>query len=98
MTRDALRAALDAAVARLVTRATAEAWPIRADHCFLRLAYDNAVGAKWDNVVRPPAWRNLPVDRLAAALSVLDRIEVEGRAALTALNAVSLSLRRDAAA
>lgn len=97
MTREALRAAIDARVAALVARAAAEHWPIRADHCFLRIAYDNAVGAKWDTVVRPPAWRNLPLDRLAAAAAVLEQIESDGRAALSSANAASLAWRRQAA-
>lgn len=94
MTRDALRAALDAQVARLVARAAIEAWPIRADHCFLRIAYDNAVGAKWDTMVQPPAWRNLPEEELEAAVAVLETIG--GVPTLRRLNEVSLALRRQA--
>ena len=89
-----LRAALDAAVARLVARAAVEHWPIRADHCFLRIAYDNAVGAKWDTVHARPAYASLPLDRLAAAVDLLARIEADGRAALEPLNAASLAYRR----
>lgn len=91
--RTSLRAALDASVARLVARASAEGWPIRADHCFLRIAYDHAAGAKWDSVFAKPAWRTLPLDRLAAAVAVAERIEREGRACLIALNAGSLTFR-----
>lgn len=91
--REPLRAALDAAVARLVARAAAERWPIRADHCFLRIAYDNAVGAKWDTVHAPPAWRSLPLDMLAEAVAVAHRIEAGGVPTLRTLNAVSLRLR-----
>lgn len=93
-----LRATLDAAVARLIARAATECWPIRADHCFLRIAYDNAVGAKWDTVVARPAWASLPLDRLAAAIAVLGRIEADGRVALDPLDAASLAFRRDARA
>lgn len=84
---------MNAAVARVVARAAAERWPIRADHCFLRIAYDNAVGAKWDTVVARPAWRSLPLDRLAAAGAIAERIEREGLAALVPLNAASLCWR-----
>jgi len=94
--RPALRAALDAAVARPVARAAAERWPIRADHCFLRIAYDNAVGAKWDTVHARPGHASLPLDRLAAAGEVLARIEGGGRVALDPLNAASLAFRRAA--
>ena len=97
MTRDELRAAIDATVVRLVVRAAAERWPIRNDHCFLRIAYDNACGAKWDSVVKPPAWRNLPLDRMAAAAAVLEGIEAGGRAALDAGNSASLAWRRQVA-
>lgn len=94
--RPALRAALDASLARLVVRAAVEGWLIRADHCFLRIAYDNAVGAKWDTVHARPAWATLPLDRLAAAVAVLIKIEHEGSTALVAANARSLALRREA--
>ena len=96
--RPALRAALDAAVARLVARAAVERWPIRADHCFLRIAYDAAVGGKWDLVYARPAWASLPLDRLAAAVDIVARIERDGRDALDPLNAASLAFRRDARA
>ena len=67
---------------------------MRADHCFLRIAYDSAVGAKWDSVHPRPAWASLPLDRLTAALAVLERIATEGRTALDPLNAASLAFRR----
>jgi hypothetical protein len=92
--RFTFRAALDAVVARLVARAAVERWPIRNDHCFLRIAYDTAVGAKWTTVVARPAWATLPLDRLAAAIIVLEAIEAEGRARLDKLNAASLAFRR----
>lgn len=94
--RLALRTSLDAVVVRLVARGAVERWPIRADHCFLRVAYDAATSAKWDTLHPRPAWRSLPLDRLAAAVAVLERIDAEGLAALVPLNAASLALRRDA--
>lgn len=94
--RAALRAELNATVARLVARAAAEAWPIRADHCFLRIAYDVAVGAKWDTVVARPAWASLSFEALRAAIVVLDTIERGGRPALQSLNDASLAFRRAA--
>ncbi len=89
-----LRAALTDVVARLVARAAAERWPIRNDHCFLRIAYDTAVGAKWNTVAARPAWATLPLDRLTAAIVALEAIEAEGRARLDKLNAASLAFRR----
>ncbi len=84
------RAAIDAAVARLVGAAAPD-WPIRRDHCFLRVAYDNAVGAKWDTIVAPPAWRNLPEPVLVKALWLLG--EMGDLAVLRHLNDRSLALR-----
>ena len=92
--RAALRARLDACVARLVARAAAERWPIRADHCFLRIAYDVAVGAKWDTLHARPAWLTLPLDTLVAAVSVSERIEAGGREMLVDLNRRSLEFRQ----
>lgn len=91
--RAALRRLLDAAVARLVARAATERWPIRADHCFLRIAYDTALGAKWDTVRARPAWASLSLDELEKAVAVTARIEREGLPTLRALNAASLGYR-----
>jgi hypothetical protein len=91
--RDQIRAALTASVARLIERAEAERWPVRADHCFLRIAYDNAVGAKWDTLHAKPAWRSLPERDFAAALETTGRIEIDGLPALVELNAASLRWR-----
>lgn len=90
-----MRAAIDAAVARLVA-AAGSGWPVSADHCFLRIAYDNAVGAKWDTVVRPPAWRNLPPGALAEALRLLE--SMHDPATLRRLNDRSLAFRAQARA
>ncbi len=91
--RTALRRATRDVVAHLVARADAEGWPVRADHCFLRIAYDAAAGAKWDSRYPHPAWASLPLDQLEA---VLARIAAEGRTALDPLNAASLAFRRAA--
>ena len=71
--------------------AAAPDWPIRRDHCFLRVAYDNAAGARWDTVVRPPAWRNLPEPVLEEALRLLGEMRDPGT--LRRLNDRSLALR-----
>ena len=93
MSRTELRVRLDAEVAPLVERAAHEHWPVRADHCFLRIAYDNAVGAKWDTLVAKPAWSNLTLKALEAAIATLVRIGAEGRPALDELNSRSLGWR-----
>jgi hypothetical protein len=96
LTREQLRADLSASVARLVARAAAEHWPLRNDHCFLRVAYDNAVGGKWDVVHARPAWRSLSIDHLAAAVALAQSIEHDGVGRLRDLNANSLAWRRAA--
>ena len=96
--RAELRGLLNALVTRLVTRAAAEHWPIRADHCFLRIAYDTVTGGKWDTLYARPAWRSLPLDRLGSAVDVLGSIERDGLPALLRLNAASLAVRRAARA
>ncbi len=96
--RATLRGVIDAAVLRLVARATVEHWPVRADHCFLRIAYDTAAEGKWDTLYARPAWRSLPLDRLASAVHVLNSIERDGLPALVRLNAASLAVRRAARA
>jgi hypothetical protein len=68
-------------------------WPIRLDHCFGRVILDTVCGAPWREVVRPPAWRNLPPERLETAIALAEAI-LAGRADLQALNTASLQLRR----
>jgi len=44
---------------------------IRSDHCFKRIAYDVAVGAKWDTEVTPPFSKNTPPAQLRRAVTIL---------------------------
>ena len=67
-------------------------WPMRLDHCFARILLDNAVGRPWREAVGPPAWRNLPADRLGEAVALGEAV-LAGRADLHALNDRSLALR-----
>jgi hypothetical protein len=70
-------------------------WPVRLDHCFARVLLDAVCGAPWREVVPPPAYRNLPEARLAAAVDLAERV-LGGGADLSALNERSLALRRAA--
>ncbi|MBK1662840.1 GCN5-related N-acetyltransferase [Paracraurococcus ruber] len=76
--------------------AAAHRWPIRLDHCFMRVCLDAALGQRWDRVVRRPAVRHLSEAQLAAAIAVAERIAAEP-ALLPRLNAASLAMRRKAA-
>ena len=72
--------------------ASGPGWPIRLDHCFMRVCLDNAVGRRWDEAVRPPAIRNMPTSALRQAIEVAESI-LDDPARLPALNARSLAWR-----
>ncbi|MDT7933262.1 MAG: GCN5-related N-acetyltransferase [Sphingomonadaceae bacterium] len=68
-------------------------WPIRLDHCFQRVLLDCAFGGVWyEHVAGRPAYRAAPVDALARAVALGERVAA-GRADLAALNARSLAWR-----
>ncbi len=82
-----------------LTRATlpgladAARWPIRFDHCFMRVCLDHAIGQPWHERVRRPAIRHMTDDQLRAAIAVADRI-VADPSALPGLNSQSLAWRK----
>ena len=91
------RAALSARWLDLTRRvlpgmAAAEGWPIRLDHCFMRVCLDAAFGRPWHEAVRRPALRHMTGAELARAVAVAERV-VADPAALFGLNAESLRLR-----
>ena len=67
-------------------------WPVALDHCFARILLDNVCGRPWREVVRPPAWRRMPIPDLQAALA-LGEAALSGGADLAELNRRSLRLR-----
>ena len=67
-------------------------WPIRLDHCFMRVCLDHAIGRRWDTVVARPAVRHLDNDQLARAVACAERI-VADPALLPPLNDASLAMR-----
>jgi hypothetical protein len=67
-------------------------WPIRHDHCFMRVCLDLAIGAPWHQQVRRPAIRHLEDAQLARAIALAERIAADP-ASLAALNQESLALR-----
>ncbi len=72
--------------------AEAQRWPIRLDHCFMRVCLDAALGAPWRTRIRAPALRYASDAELAAAIGVAERI-VADPALLPGLNRESLRLR-----
>ncbi len=94
-------AARDALVARwldlsrrvLPGMAAAQGWPIRLDHCFMRVCLDEAMGGPWTAVLRRPAIRSMTEAQLLATIGVAEAI-VARPALLAGLNARSLEHRR----
>lgn len=84
---------LDLTRTTLPGMAAAHRWPIRFDHCFMRVCLDNALGRPWHEAVRRPAIRHLEPDQLRAAIRIAEGIAADP-ATLPALNAASLAWRR----
>ncbi len=72
--------------------AAARHWPIRLDHCFMRVCLDTALDARWDTVVRRPAIRHLSDAQLARVVAQAEAIAARPDL-LPRLNQVSLHLR-----
>ncbi len=72
--------------------AGAQGWPIRLDHCFMRVCLDHAMGRKWTDVVRRPAVRHMALEDLVRAVACAERIVAEP-GLLPALDAASLRMR-----
>ncbi len=67
-------------------------WPIRNDHCFMRVCLDLAIGAPWHEQVRRPAIRHLDDAQLARAIALAERIAADP-ASLAVRNCESLAMR-----
>ena len=76
----------------LPAMARAARWPIRLDHCFMRVLLDNALGGVWHHTVARPAIRHLSPAQLDAALALGATI-VADPARLPELNRRSLAWR-----
>jgi hypothetical protein len=80
----------------LPARATAERWPLRADHCFQRVILDAVCEGRWyDHVIGRPAYLHLDEHRLALAVSLAQELatDTDGRQLCERLDAQSLSWR-----
>lgn len=72
-----------------------QGWPIRLDHCFMRVCLDAVLGAPWTKAIDRPAIRTMSDAQLRAAINIAEEIAAEP-ARLPALNADSLRGRRAA--
>ena len=79
----------------LPAMAAEEGWPIRLDHCFMRVCLDAALGAPWTERIAKPAVRTASEAQLAAVIAVAEAIVAEP-ATLLGLNEASLRGRRAA--
>jgi|GEM_PF-378330 len=94
--REALRAAyLDWVSHRLPTEALRGHWPIRADHCFMRVVLDHVFQDCWylhlDRRFR--AYRQLDNKQLSRAVSLCEAMSAGGHAVVTHMNQQSLAWR-----
>ena len=96
MTDDALRKRyLHLTRERLPARAASEkGWPVRYDHCFMRIVLDHLFGGAWyDHVRQRPAYRHLATEQLQRAIGLAEQIEREGAGLATEMNHQSLVWR-----
>ncbi len=76
----------------LPAMAQAHRWPIRNDHCFMRVCLDEALDAAWPSVLPRPAIRTMSDAQLAAAIGIAEGIATRPET-LAALNQRSLRRR-----
>ena len=72
-------------------------WPIRLDHCFMRVCLDDVLGAPWTDSIGRPAIRCMSEAQLAAAVAVAEGVAADPER-LRPLNEASLRGRRSARA
>ena len=94
MDRSALEAEwLDLTRERLPRTAAERGWPIRLDHCFMRVLLDHAFEDAWyDHVEGRPAYRHVSDEALRRAVEA-GRAALSGEADLSAMNRASLARR-----
>ena len=74
--------------------ASTYSWPIRFDHCFMRVFLDHAMQDRWDRTVARPAIRHMRDSDLRRAVELAEAV-VAAPHRLPALNAQSLAWRRN---
>eukprot|EP00928_Gymnodinium_smaydae_P069028 TRINITY_DN52386_c0_g1_i1.p1 TRINITY_DN52386_c0_g1~~TRINITY_DN52386_c0_g1_i1.p1 ORF type:complete len:147 (+),score=31.96 TRINITY_DN52386_c0_g1_i1:55-441(+) len=70
-------------------------WPVRVDHCFMRIALDNFFGKCWYDVLdkQKGAVKSMSDAQLAGAVKVAERLLSGGKAVVVELNRKSLQFR-----
>ena len=68
-------------------------WPIRLDHCFMRVLLDNAVGGVWHHTIARPAIKHADAETLERAIG-LGEGAIREPSELAVLNRRSLDWRR----
>lgn len=68
-------------------------WPIRHDHCFIRVILDNICNCAWYDSIPSPAYKNLTDEQACAALNLAKQIANES-VSLYALNQRSKQWRK----
>ncbi len=76
----------------LPSMAAAQGWPIRLDHCFMRVCLDAAFERPWHEAIPRPAVRHAAVAELARAIAVAEWLR-DAPEELPALNRASLRMR-----
>ena len=69
-------------------------YPVRFDHCFKRIAYDVAVGARWDTEVQRPFYRHASDAQIRDAIETLNAMR-DDPARADELNRRSLQYRNE---
>jgi hypothetical protein len=87
---------LDLTKRQLPAQAAGHAWPVHADHCFMRICLDATFGRPWREAIDAPAIRHISDGDLARAVAIARRI-VDDPAILPELNRASLRLRQKGA-
>lgn len=77
-----------------VSKSKASSYPISADHCFLRVAYDALFPGPWDRHLPKPAWKHLSPTQTETVQRLLTEM-INDPAACRKLNSESLKKRRD---
>ena len=72
--------------------AAANRWPIRLDHCFMRVFLDHAMQGRWDRTIPRPAVRHMPLDALQRAVATAEATVLDPTR-LPGLNDESLAWR-----